>query len=115
MEDIQSLKKLLNQVENLDSATDAVLMTKTGMFLLGSLKRSNQLDKFVGMAAILMGSAEAMAMEMKEPVVGSVIHLSNQNIMFISLSEDILLSVIFHGKRSDSEIIHDVQQIIANQ
>jgi predicted regulator of Ras-like GTPase activity (Roadblock/LC7/MglB family) len=115
MEDIQSLKKLLNQVEDLDSATDAVLMTKTGMFLLGSLKRSNQLDKFVGMAAILMGSAEAMAMEMKQPIVGSVVHMSNQNIVFISLTEDILLSVIFRGKRPDSEIIEDVKQVIANQ
>jgi predicted regulator of Ras-like GTPase activity (Roadblock/LC7/MglB family) len=115
MEDIQSLKNLLTKINELDSVTDALLMTKTGMFILGSLRRSTQLDKFAGMAAILMGSSEAMAMEMKDPIVGSVIHLKNQKIVFSSLTEDIVLAVIFHGKRQAPELLNDVNLIIASQ
>jgi predicted regulator of Ras-like GTPase activity (Roadblock/LC7/MglB family) len=115
MEDIQSLKKLLNQINELDSVTDALLMTKTGMFILGSLRRSTQLDKFAGMSAILMGSSEAMAMEMKDPIVGSVIRLSNQKIVFASLTEDIVLAVIFHGKRQAPDLLNDVNLVIASQ
>ncbi len=115
MEDIQSLKKLLNQINELDSVTDALLMTKTGMFILGSLRRSTQLDRFAGMAAILMGSSEAMALEMKDPIIGSVIHLSNQKIVFASLTEDIVLAVIFHGKRQGPELLNDLQLVIASQ
>lgn len=115
MEDIQSLKKLLSAINELDSVTDALLITKTGMFILGSLKRSTQLDKFAGMAAILMGSSEAMAMEMKDEIVGSVIRLSNQNIVFVSLTEDIVLGVIFHGNREAPELLGDVNLVIASQ
>jgi predicted regulator of Ras-like GTPase activity (Roadblock/LC7/MglB family) len=115
MEDIQSLKKLLSQINELDSVSDALLMTKTGMFILGSLRRSTQLDKFAGMAAILMGSSEAMALEMKDPIVGSVIRLSNQKIVFASLSEDIVLAVIFHGNRQGPDLLNDVNLVIASQ
>lgn len=113
MEDIQSLKKLLNQVKEMDTASDAVLMTKTGMFILGSLRRSNQVDKFAGMAAILMGSAEAMALERKDPIIGTVIRMNNQKIVFVSLNEDILLAVTFHSKRSEIELLSEVNQIVS--
>lgn len=115
MEDIQSLKKLLDQINELDSVIDALLMTKTGMFILGSLRRSTQLDRFAGMAAILMGSAEAMALETKDPIVGSVIRMSNQKIVFASLTEDIVLGVIFHGKRQGPDLLNDVKLVIASQ
>ena len=114
MENIQSLKELLNHIREMDSATDAVLMTKTGMYILGSMRRSTQLDKFAGMAAILMGSAEAMAMEMKEPIVGTVIRLNNQKIVFVSLTEDILLAATFHDKRPEYELLNEVAGLIAD-
>lgn len=114
MEDIKSLKKLLNQVKELDAATDAVIMTKTGMFILGSLRRSTQLDRFAGMAAILMGSAEAMALEKKDSIVGTVIRMNNQKIVFMSFSEDILLAAIFHGSRPEDDILSDLNQIISS-
>lgn len=112
MEDIQSLKELLNHIKEIDSATDAVIMTKTGMYILGSMRRTTQLDKFAGMAAILMGSAEAMSMEMKDPIIGTVIRLKNQKIVFVNITEDVLLAATFHGKRSDSDILTDITGII---
>jgi predicted regulator of Ras-like GTPase activity (Roadblock/LC7/MglB family) len=114
MEDVQSLKDLLNKITELDSVTDSLVMTKTGMFILGNLRRSTQRDKFVGMAAILMGSAEAMAMEMKDPIRAAMVRLSNQKIVLFSISEDILLAVLFHGKRLDDEILHEIGEIVAN-
>ncbi|UCE75145.1 MAG: roadblock/LC7 domain-containing protein [Methanomassiliicoccales archaeon] len=115
MEDIKSLKSLLSQVKSLASVTDAVIMTKTGMFILGSLRRSTSMDKFVGMAAILMGSAEAASMEMEDPVKGVVIRLNNQKIVFMSVTEDLLLAVIFRGKRADDTLLEEIEQLIAEQ
>ncbi len=112
MENIQSLKDLLNKIKDIETATDAVLMTKTGMYILGSMRRSTQLDKFAGMAAILMGSAEAMSMEKKDPILGTVINLNNQKIVFVSLTEDILLAATFIDKRPGYEILSDVSDII---
>jgi predicted regulator of Ras-like GTPase activity (Roadblock/LC7/MglB family) len=112
MENIQSLKDLLNKIKDIETATDAVLMTKTGMYILGSMRRSTQLDKFAGMAAILMGSAEAMSVEKKDPIVGTVINLNNQKIVFISLTEDILLAATFTDNRPGYEILGEVTSLI---
>ncbi len=112
MENIQSLKELLNKIKDIETATDAVLMTKTGMYILGSMRRSTQLDKFAGMAAILMGSAEAMSVEKKDPILGTVINLNNQKIVFLSLTEDILLAATFVDRRPGYEIISEVSGMI---
>jgi len=112
MEDIKSLKGLLKKVRDMDSVTDALLMTKTGMFVLGSMRRSNRLDRFVGMSAILMGSAEAASIELKDKVKAVIIRTKNSKIAITTVSEHILLVVMYFGKLDDFEILKKLQDIV---
>jgi predicted regulator of Ras-like GTPase activity (Roadblock/LC7/MglB family) len=80
MEDTQSHKWLLEKIKNLDSVSDALLMTKTGMFVQGSMRRSRKLERFMGMMAILMGSSEATSIELDEELEGVVVRTKDSKI-----------------------------------
>lgn len=112
MEDIEPLENMINRIKNISSVTDVVLMTKTGMFVLGSMRKTTSLEKFVGMAAILMGSAEAASLEMKQDIRGVVLKSKSQKIAIMNVTENILLGVTFTGKELDGEILRELEKVI---
>ncbi len=115
IEDIESLKKILKKIKALSSVTDAVLMTKTGMFVLGSIRRSTSLEKFVGMSAILMGSAEAASLELKDTIRGVVIQTKNTKIAITTVTDNILLVVTLPGKQDHEKVFEELEPIISSK
>ncbi|UCF07322.1 MAG: roadblock/LC7 domain-containing protein [Thermoplasmata archaeon] len=113
MEDIKSLEAMMTRIKGLGSVTDAVLMTKTGMFVLGSIRRSISLDKFAGMAAIIMGSAEAASLEMNDPLRGLVLQTKTSKILITFVTDTILLAVTILGKQDEDTIMQELQTIIS--
>jgi predicted regulator of Ras-like GTPase activity (Roadblock/LC7/MglB family) len=114
MEDIKSLEAMMSQIKGISSISDAVLMTKTGMFVLGSIRRTSNLEKFVGMAAIIMGSAEAASMEMNDPLRGLIIRTKTSKIMMTFVTSNILLAVTLLGKQDESIVLKELREIIAD-
>lgn len=106
---------LLADIKKLSSVTDVLLMTRTGMFVLGSMRKSTSLDKFVGMAAILMGSAEAMSLELEDPMNGVVVQTKNSQIAIASYTEDVLVAVTFHGRKDERNVLEELNRIVADQ
>ena len=114
-EDIEYLERILKKIKALSSVTDAVLMTKTGMFVLGSIRRSTSLERFVGMSAILMGSAEAASLELKDSVRGVVIHTKNTKVAITGVTDNVLLVVTLTGKQDHKKVFKDLQPIINSE
>jgi len=114
MEDIKSLEAMMAQIKGIGSVTDAVLMTKTGMFVLGSIRRTASLEKFVGMAAIIMGSAEAASLEMKDPLRGLIIRTRTSKIMMTFVTSNILLAVTLLGKQDETLVLKELRDIISS-
>lgn len=112
MEDIKPLKALLRRIKSLDSVTDAMLMTKTGMFVLGSMRRSRKLERFIGMCAILMGSAEATSVELEDLLKGVVIRTKNSKIAFKLLTDNIILVVTCQSKKDDLNILEEISSVL---
>jgi predicted regulator of Ras-like GTPase activity (Roadblock/LC7/MglB family) len=115
MENVEPLENMIDRIKKLSSVSDVVLMTKTGMFVLGSMRKNTSFEKFVGMAAILMGSAEAASMEMKQEIRGVVLKSKNTRIAITSVTDNILLAVTFMGKEHDREILQELEEIIVSK
>ena len=113
MEDIKPLKMLLRRINSMDAVTDALLMTKTGMFVLGSMRRSRKLERFMGMVAILAGSAEATSLEFGDKLEGVVVTTKNSKIAIKVLTENILLIVTYIGQKDDQEILREIEEVFS--
>ncbi len=113
MEDIKPLKSLLRRINSMESVTESLLMTKTGMYVLGSMKRSRKLERFMGMAAILAGSAEATSLEFGDGLVGVVVTTKNSKIAIKILTENILLIVTYIGNKENTEILKELEEVFS--
>ena len=115
MEENTQYEKILGKIEHMSSISDAVLITKTGMLVFGSVRKSTSLEKFIGMAAILMGSAEAASLELDDSLKWVVIQTKSQNLAITSMSENILLIITFSGKRNVLDTLSAVEQVLGSR
>ena len=84
MADVAALESLLDEVKSLDGVHDAVLVSRSGMYIAGSVPEGVFQDTFVAMFAILLGAAETATSELKDRIDTVVLNLEQSRIVAIN-------------------------------
>lgn len=84
MADVAALERILKEIEEVDGVTDAVLVSRSGMHIAGSVPEGAHAETFVAMFAILLGAAETATSELKDRLADVVIHLDKSNVVIVN-------------------------------
>ena len=84
MADVAALEFLLKEVQTLDGVHDAVLVSRSGMYIAGSVPQGVFQDTFVAMFAILLGAAETATSELKDRIDTVVLNLESSRIVVVN-------------------------------
>ena len=84
MADVAALEGILKEMESVSGVTDAVLVSRSGMHIAGSVPAGAHAETFVAMFAILLGAAETATSELKERLDNVVIELEASRILIIN-------------------------------
>jgi len=84
MADVAALESLLKEVKDLDGVNDAVLVSRSGMYIAGSVPEGVFQDTFVAMFAILLGAAETATSELKDRIDTVVLNLEQSRIVVVN-------------------------------
>jgi predicted regulator of Ras-like GTPase activity (Roadblock/LC7/MglB family) len=84
MADIAALEGILKEVERVPGVSDAVLVSRSGMHIAGSVPEGAHTETFVAMFAILLGAAETATSELKERLESVVIELESSKILIVN-------------------------------
>ena len=84
MADIVALEGILKEMESVPGVSDAVLVSRSGMHIAGSVPQGAHAETFVAMFAILLGAAETATSELKERLDNVVIELESSRILIIN-------------------------------
>ena len=84
MADIAALEGILKEMEKVPGISDAVLVSRSGMHIAGSVPEGAHAETFVAMFAILLGAAETATSELKERLDTVVIELEASRILIIN-------------------------------
>ena len=84
MADVAALESLLKEVQTLDGVHDAVLVSRSGMYIAGSVPEGVFQDTFVAMFAILLGAAETATSELKDRIDTVVLNLEQSRIVVVN-------------------------------
>ena len=84
MADIEALETILKEIENIHGVQDAVLVSRSGMHIAGSVPEGAHTETFVAMFAILLGAAETATSELKERLDIVVIDLESSKILILN-------------------------------
>src|SRR5713101_1446618 len=84
MVDVQALAGILKELKAVPGVSDAVLVSRSGMHIAGSVPEGAHVETFVAMFAILLGAAETATSELKERLDNVVIELEASRILIIN-------------------------------
>jgi len=84
MADIAALEGVLKELEAVPGVNDAVLVSRSGMHIAGSVPDGAHAETFVAMFAILLGAAETATSELREKLDNVVIELESSKILIVN-------------------------------
>lgn len=84
MADIAAIESILHEIEKNEGVQDAVLVSRSGMHIAGTVPKGAHSETFVAMFAILLGAAETATAELKERLDSVVINLENSRVVIIN-------------------------------
>lgn len=81
MADVAALETILHDLEKAEGVEEAVLVSRSGMHIAGTVPPGAHPETFVAMFAILLGAAETATSELKERLESVVMHLGSSTII----------------------------------
>lgn len=84
MADIAAIESILHEIEKATGVEDAVLVSRSGMHIAGTVPKGAHSETFVAMFAILLGAAETATSELKERLDSVVINLEGSKVMILN-------------------------------
>jgi len=82
--DVAALESILKELVSVPGVSDAVLVSRSGMHIAGSVPQGAHAETFVAMFAILLGAAETATSELREKLDNVVIELESSRILIIN-------------------------------
>ncbi|MCI4371981.1 MAG: roadblock/LC7 domain-containing protein [Thermoplasmata archaeon] len=83
MVDTAALESVLHEIEHNEGVQEAMLVSLAGTYLVGSFPRGVHVDTFGSMFAVLVGSAETITSETKDPLQSVVIHSKSNQYLIV--------------------------------
>ncbi len=84
MADQAALESILKEIELVEGVHDAVLVSRSGQYLAGTIPEGAFPDTFVAMFAILVGAAETATSELKERLDTVVVNMESSKIVIVN-------------------------------
>jgi len=84
MADITALDSILKDIEGIAGVHDAVLVSRSGMHIAGSVPEGAHTETFVAMFAILLGAAETATSELRDRLDTVILDLETSRIFIVN-------------------------------
>ena len=112
MADTAAIETILHDIETSEGMQDAILVSRNGTYIAGTVPKAVHVETFAAMFAILLGAAENSTSELKEVLDNVVINLETSKMVIVHCGPKALL-VLHMPKATDSQgIKHTVEKYI---
>lgn len=112
MADTAAIETILHDIETSEGIQDAILVSRNGTYIAGTVPKAVHVETFAAMFAILLGAAENSTSELKEVLDNVVINLETSKMVIVHCGPKALL-VLHMPKATDSQgIKHTVEKYI---
>lgn len=108
MADTAAIESILKDMEKAEGVQDAILVSRNGTYIAGTVPKGVHVETFAAMFAILLGAAENSTSELKEVLGSVVINVESGKIVIIHGGPKALL-VLRTPKDADT---HKIRQNI---
>lgn len=101
MADTAAIETILHEMEASEGIQDAILVSRNGTYIAGTVPHGVHVETFAAMFAILLGAAENSTSELKEVLDNVVINLESSKLVIVHCGPKALM-VLHMPKAADS-------------
>ncbi len=101
MADTAAIEAILHELEKAEGVEDAILVSRNGTYIAGSVPKGVHVETFAAMFAILLGAAENSTSELREVLDNVVINLETSKMVIVHAGPKALM-VLHMPKSADS-------------
>ncbi len=102
MADTAAIEAILHEVEKAEGVEDAILASRNGTYIAGTVPPNVHVETFAAMFAILLGAAENSTSELREVLDNVVINLEASKMVIVHCGPKALM-VLRMPKTMDSQ------------
>ena len=112
MADTAAIEAILHELEKTEAIDDAILVSRNGTYIAGTVPSGAHVETFAAMFAILLGAAENSTSELKEVLDDVVINLETSKMIIVHAGPKALM-VLRMTKSSDATgIKHAIEKYL---
>ncbi len=104
MADTAAIETILHEIEKAEGIDEAILVSRNGTYIAGTVPHGVHVETFAAMFAILLGAAENSTSELREVLDHVVINLDTNKMVIVHAGPKALL-VLRMPKANDSALI----------
>lgn len=101
MADTPAIEAVLHEMERNEGIEDAILVSRNGTYIAGTVPKGVHVETFAAMFAILLGAAENSTSELKEVLDNVIINLESSKMVIVHAGPKALM-VLHMAKSADS-------------
>ncbi len=109
MADTAAIETILQELERNEGFEDAILVSKNGTYIAGKAPQGVLVETYAAMFAVLLGSAENSASDLKEPLDNIVVNLESEKLVIVHAGPKALM-VLRMPKATDSQGINRIME-----
>ncbi len=84
MADIPKIEEVLREIESLEGVNEAILVSRSGVYIAGKLPSAVHPETYASMFAVLLGAADTATSELRDKLSSVVINLENSRVVVIT-------------------------------
>ncbi|MCJ2519718.1 MAG: roadblock/LC7 domain-containing protein [Candidatus Thermoplasmatota archaeon] len=84
MTDIPRIEEILKEIESLEGVNEAILVSRSGMYIAGTLPSNVHQETYASMFAVLLGAADTATSELEESLSSVVINMESSKMVVIT-------------------------------
>jgi predicted regulator of Ras-like GTPase activity (Roadblock/LC7/MglB family) len=83
MADIPQIEEILKEIESQEGVHGAFLVTRSGVYIAGTLPKTVDKETYASMFAVLLGSADTATSQIQESLQAVVVHLRDSKLVVV--------------------------------
>ncbi len=113
MADTAAIESILHDIEKAEGIEEAILVSRNGTYIAGTVPKSVHVETFAAMFAILLGAAENSTSELREVLDNVVINLETSKMVIVHGGPKALLVLRMPKSTDSSGVKHTMEKYLA--
>ena len=110
MADTAAIETILHEIEKAEGIQDAILVSRNGTYIAGTVPKNVHVETFAAMFAILLGAAENSTSELKEVLDTVIINLETSKMVIVHCGPKALMVLHMPREADSAGMKHTVEK-----